>query len=132
MTQSTTYQWHVWIPSLALEGTLMLLTACKIIAYRDGMNRTITVLARDSLLYFVIAFAGLALSVANSVHPIKALNFPVIPPTQCIISIAVGRMVMNIRGLILDDPDRTVYLQSLEFEHSRTYGSEVGLMGSTR
>jgi hypothetical protein len=41
-------------------------------------------------------------------------------------------MVMNIRGLILDDPDRTVYLQSLEFEHSRTYGSEVGLMGSTR
>jgi len=27
----------------------------------------------------------------------------------------VGRMVMNIRGLILDDPNHTVYLQSLQF-----------------
>jgi len=40
-------------------------------------------------------------------------------------------MVMNIRGLILDDPNHTVYLQSLQFEHSRTYGSEIELMRST-
>jgi hypothetical protein len=27
----------------------------------------------------------------------------------------VGRMMMNIRGLILDDPEHTVHLQTLQF-----------------
>jgi hypothetical protein len=37
----------------------------------------------------------------------------------------VGRMMMNIRGLILDDPEHTVHLQTLQFaERTDDAGSE--------
>jgi len=36
-------------------------------------------------------------------------------PAQCVASIAVGRMMMNIRGLVLDDPAHTMHLQTLQF-----------------
>jgi hypothetical protein len=63
--------------------------------------------------------------------------------TQCIVSISVryvcficciwdlislhkvGRMMMNIRGLIMDDPEHTVHLQTLEFADSNCSGSEI-------
>ena len=38
----------------------------------------------------------------------------------------VGRMMMNIRGLILDDPEHTVYLQTLEFPRRHDSGPEEG------
>ncbi|KIM74808.1 hypothetical protein PILCRDRAFT_827866, partial [Piloderma croceum F 1598] len=94
-------------------------------SYRNGMNRTITVLARDSLLYFVVTFVGITLTVANSRHQITPLDFPILPPTQCIVSIAVGRMMMNIRGLILDDPEHTTHLRTLRFAHNTNSGSEI-------
>ncbi|KIM75645.1 hypothetical protein PILCRDRAFT_827079 [Piloderma croceum F 1598] len=120
---STSEQWHVWIPALAFEGILMLLTIYKVISsYYNQMNRTITVLARDSMVYFVIAFVGLALTVANSIHAIVV--FSILLPIQCIISIAVGRMMMNIRGLNLDDSEHTVHLRTLEFTHHHNSGSE--------
>ena len=36
----------------------------------------------------------------------------------------VGRMMMNIRGLVLDDPGHTVRLQTLDFA---TFGSQTAL-----
>ena len=77
--------------------------------------------------------------------------FPICPhkrvfsPTQCIASIAVrrvssiarflnltsphkvGRMIMNIRGLILDDPEHTVHLQTLQFARRTHSGSNIEL-----
>jgi hypothetical protein len=37
----------------------------------------------------------------------------------------VGRMMMNIRGLILDDPEHTTHLQTLRFAHSANSGLEI-------
>jgi hypothetical protein len=67
----------------------------------------------------------------------------VLSPTQCIVSISVryvcficctqdltllhkvGRMMMNIRGLIMDDPEHTVHLQTLDFADRHCSGSEI-------
>ncbi|KIM73094.1 hypothetical protein PILCRDRAFT_829403 [Piloderma croceum F 1598] len=109
----TDIQWHVWVPTLTVEGILMLLTAYKLITYRHHMNRTITVLARDSITYFVLIFVGITLAVVDEIRPI--IPGAVLIPIQCITSIAVGRMMMNIRGLILDDQEHTVRLRTLQF-----------------
>jgi hypothetical protein len=37
----------------------------------------------------------------------------------------VGRMMMNIRGLIMDDPVHTTHLQTLEFATWTNAGSEI-------
>ncbi|KIM83163.1 hypothetical protein PILCRDRAFT_7563 [Piloderma croceum F 1598] len=46
-------------------------------------------------------------------------------PTQWITSIAVGRMMMNLRGLILDDPEHTAHLQTLQFVVCTRSGSDI-------
>ncbi|KIM75614.1 hypothetical protein PILCRDRAFT_827050 [Piloderma croceum F 1598] len=117
-------QWHTWIPSISLEGILILFMARKVIFYRHDMNRTITVIARDSAIYFVILFVGIVLTVVDAVHDYIPISL--LLPTQCITSIAVGRMMMNIRGLILDDPDHTLHLaRTLEFASRHDSDLEV-------
>ena len=37
----------------------------------------------------------------------------------------VGRMMMNIRGLIMDDPEHTTHLQTLQFATRTNAGSEI-------
>jgi len=117
--------WSVqWIPALSLEVILILLTAYKVVStYRNHMNRTITVLARDSTIYFVMIFAGLTLTLAEGI--VRFTSFRILLLTQCITSVAVGRMMMNIRGLILDDLKHTVHLQILEFLRHPNPGSET-------
>jgi hypothetical protein len=45
----------------------------------------------------------------------------------------VGRMMMNIRGLIMDDPQHTVYLHNLEFvKESESESTAVMELGSVR
>jgi hypothetical protein len=121
--ESSDIEWRNWVPSLWLEGVLMLLTAYKVISYRNTMNVTITILARDSVAYFVLVFVGLVLAVADAIHTF--IKFPVLEATVCIVSIAVGRMMMNIRGLIMDDPEHTVHLQTLEFASCHDSGLET-------
>ncbi|KIM72227.1 hypothetical protein PILCRDRAFT_16333 [Piloderma croceum F 1598] len=108
---------------LTLEGVYMLLTAYKLFSNRKTLNRTITLLARDSILYFTLVFASMVVNLTAD----RDSNFPVrfTGPTQCITSIAVGRMMMNIRGLILDDPQHTVHLQTLQFGGRTTAASEI-------
>jgi len=55
----TPNQWAKWTTFLSVEGVIMLLTLYKSLAYRKQSNRTVTVLARDSILYFVVVFACL-------------------------------------------------------------------------
>jgi len=119
-------EWRVWIPSLSLESVLLLLTIYKVISYRNETGQTITVLARDSVVYFVIIVVGLTLTVADDLHPfISLLGFPMLLATQCIVSISVGHMMMNIRGLTMDDPEHTMHLQTLEFANHHNSGSEI-------
>jgi hypothetical protein len=103
----------VWIPFLAIEAVLMLLTVYKSIAYRNQTNRAIIVLARDSILYFVVVFACLVSVLALDIPLYITVSIQI--PAQCVASIAVGRMMMNIRGLVLDDPEYTAHLTTLQF-----------------
>jgi len=104
------YQWYIL---LAFEGVLMLLTAYKMWSYRNAMNQTISVLARDSILYFlVIAACLISVLIFDFVsHTVITLQVP----AHCTASIAVRRMSMNLRGLIIEDPGNTVHLRPLEF-----------------
>jgi len=115
--------WIIWAIFLVLEGIYMLLTAYKVLSYRKTMNQTVTLLARDSIVYFVLIFASMMVNLIADRDP----NFPfrVTVPTQCITSVAVGRMMMNIRGLILDDPEHTVHLQTLQFNVGTTAAPET-------
>jgi len=126
LTDAPTFpQWHVWAVFLSLEGILMLLTAYKTFLYRKQINRTIFVLARDSIVYSTVVF------VTNLIAVIGDLNFDIVWfqfPGQCITSIAVGRMMMNIRGLVMDDPEHTGHMRTLQFAQrpsSSTKGKEV-------
>jgi len=107
---SSVAQWHVWVIYLSVEGVLVLLTAYKLRSYRKSPNRLTTVLARDSIVYFVIVFACIVLLLVYDLLPAMNVDFRV--ACQCVVSVAVGRMMMNIRGLRLDDPKYTVQLQT--------------------
>jgi len=107
---------------MSVEGILMLLTAYKLLSYRNDLNRTITVLARDSIAYFVVVFACLAVILATNIRN-NTVFFQV--PAQCVASVAVGRMMMNIRGLVLDDPEHTVHLQTLQFARQTNSSTEM-------
>jgi hypothetical protein len=39
-------------------------------------------------------------------------------------------MMMNIRGLVLDDPEHTVHLQTLKYAPDPTFGSEDEVVGN--
>ncbi|KIM75620.1 hypothetical protein PILCRDRAFT_668460 [Piloderma croceum F 1598] len=61
-------QWHM-VVFLSVEGALMLLTAYKVLSYfHKDMNPAITVLARDSLVYFIIIFVCLVTIVAKDIR----------------------------------------------------------------
>jgi len=116
--------WDFWAIFLLVEGALMLLTAYKIFSYRNEMNRTVTMPSRDSIVYFAVVFGCLMLCVIAFSDHIISISLAI--PTQCI-AIAVGHMMMNIRGLILEDPERTLYLQTLQFARRTHSGSDVEL-----
>jgi len=116
-------QWTVWITFLPVEGIIMLLTVYKTLLYRNQTNKTIALLARDSLVYFIVVFACMASILASNVGSAFRVNIQA--PTQCITSIAVGRMMMNIRGLILDDPEHTTHLKTLQFAARTNIDSEI-------
>jgi len=107
----------------------MLLTVYKLLSYRNQFNRTIAVLARDSLVYFAVIFACLASILVTDIQG-NILVSTIKVPTQCVTSIAVGRMMMNLRGLILDDPDHTIHLQTLQFAAGANSEIEESTQGS--
>jgi len=106
-------QWVKWTTFLSVEGIIMLLTAYKMLSFRNQSNRIITMLARDSIVYFVVIFACLASVLAADLQ--QGIDISVQVPAQCLASVAVVRMMMNIRGLMLDDPEHTAYLSTLQF-----------------
>ncbi|KIM80417.1 hypothetical protein PILCRDRAFT_822545 [Piloderma croceum F 1598] len=86
-SSNPTTGWSMWTAFLSFEGVLMLLTAYKLFSYRNQMNQTVAMLARDSIIYFIIIFACLTLDIVTNID--IALVFQVSTPTECISSIAV-------------------------------------------
>jgi len=109
---------------LLVEGVFVILTGYKSFSYRHEMNPTITVLARDSIVYFLIIFVCYVLDFVEDIDVnFELFDFSI--PTMCISIIAVSRMMMNIRGLIMEDPEHTIHLRSLEFAACTNPGSEM-------
>jgi len=115
--------WPMWAVFLSADGVLMLLTAYKLLSYRNRMNKTVAMLARDSIVYFIIIFACVLMDIISEVDDNIVISFS--NPTMCISSIVVGRMMMNIRGLIMEDPEYTVHLQTLQFATWNNTDSEM-------
>jgi len=107
------YSW--WIPFMCFDGILLTLALVKAFAFRGIFNPTIRLLARDSVLYFVLMFACL---VVNLVAGLPGLNIPVVIPAEWIACIAVSRMMMNIRSLVFDNSggSQRVELSTLVFQ----------------
>jgi len=116
-------EWPIWTAFLSFEGVLMLLTAYKLLSYRNQMNHTVAILARDSIIYFVLIFVSIMMYMLPSVDTSFTIGFAT--PMQCIASVAVGRMMMNIRGLIMEDPEHTTHLQTLQFATRINASSEI-------
>jgi len=102
----------IWIPFTILDGIIMLLTSYKVFPFRDGHNSTVALLARDSIVYFVVIFST---SLINIAAYTQELGFSLMIPIQCIACVSISRMMMNLRGLVMDDPGNTVRFQTLKF-----------------
>jgi len=109
------YIWLEWTACLLVEAIVVLLTAYKLFLYRNQMNATIALLARDSMVYFLIILGCILSNIISDLYPdLSFINTTV--AAQCINSVAAGRMMMNVRGLILDDPwHTTVRLRTRQF-----------------
>jgi len=72
------------------------------------------VLARDSIIYFIIVIVCLIVTVLERApRDVIILNFQV--TSQNLVCVSMGRLTMNLRGIIFDDPEHTVHLQTLQF-----------------
>jgi len=107
-----------WIPLMIFEGIIMFLTLYKVFPFRTStLTPIITLLARDSILYFVAIFSSMVMNVLD----FKLITeFSLLFPTAFIACVTVSRMMMNLRGLIMEDPDHTVQLQTLHFASAST------------
>jgi len=124
-----------WSVNGKLENFVKLITAGHSGPHCDGSGW-------HSSIYITIRLS--CSTVSESTHKdLAPLWQRVFSPTQCIISISVryvcficctqdltslhkvGRMMMNIRGLIVDDPEHTLHLQTLEFTNRHRSGSEI-------
>jgi len=105
-----------WIPFLIFEGIIIILTLYKIVSNCTSLNPTLRLLARDSIVYFIIMFTSLFATII-SVRLSDFLDGITINASSCIACVAVSRMMVNLRGLTVDDPDgaETAELQTLEF-----------------
>jgi len=104
---------ETWIPYVIFDGIVVILTMYKVFSYRGHMNTTIRLLARDSIVYFIIMFCTFLFNALgeNIQGVVTSL------PGECVACIAVARMMMNIRGLVFDDPygSQGMKLSTIEF-----------------
>jgi len=105
----------LWMPFPVFDGIIMLLTLYKAFPFRGGRSPTASLLARDSVFYFIALFSAM---IANLFGTTFGLNLML--PAECIASISISRMMMNLRGLVMDDPDNTAHLRTLKFASNGT------------
>jgi len=105
---SVSYAWKEqfswWIPFICFDGILFILALVRTLSYRNKSLHTVRVLARDSIVYYLIIFGSLVIDIVEAKH---FDVMPIVIPAEWISCIAVSRMMMNIRGLVFDDPRGT-------------------------
>jgi len=106
--------YSLWIPFACFEGIIMTLTMYRVIPYRNNLSPTLRMFARDSIIYFSIMFSSL-LCCLFLIKFDPAVGTIFVHPSNCIACIAVSRMMLNIRGLSIDDMDDTQLETSIHF-----------------
>ncbi|KAJ7586791.1 hypothetical protein C8J56DRAFT_1052135 [Mycena floridula] len=129
------FLWASWIPPIVFEGIIMALTVHKILLYAT-VNPTLFVLARDSMVYFVLMFTLLAANLVMFLLGRNFLRFLLLgyvfeslsvawklkedpSPSNVVACIAAARMMINMRGLALQPgTPAEIELQPITFEHT--------------
>jgi len=117
-----------WIPFTIFDGVIMLLTLYKVSSFRHCHGPAVSLLARDSIVYFLVLFSTLVINLVVYKHD---FFFGLMVPSQCIVCISISHMMMNIRGLVMDDPDNTVHLRTLKFAPRDGAGDRLGTLHFT-
>jgi len=116
-----------WLPFVVFEGIIIILTLYQVFPSRTNLNPTLRLLARDSIVYFVVmlTFQLLAILWLRFSYILEGMSMN---PANCIACVTVSRMMLNIRGLAVDDPNCTgaTQLQNISFPSSLSEDEEGG------
>ncbi|KAJ7238204.1 hypothetical protein C8J57DRAFT_1727677 [Mycena rebaudengoi] len=95
------YFYAVWIPAVVFESTIILITRYYLSAYEGSkqVNVTLRVLARDSMIYFLIMFSVLLANLFIARFGRDFLGSLLIAPSSVIACVGAARMMMNLREI---------------------------------
>ncbi|RDB16253.1 hypothetical protein Hypma_003020 [Hypsizygus marmoreus] len=108
------YFFAAWIPPVAFESVIIVLTLFRTFRYAS-VPRALHVLARDSIVYFVIVFLMLIANLFIARFGAGFLGALLIVPCSVVACVAAARMTMNIREFTMSD---TVEVTPSAFEMS--------------
>ncbi|KAF8895380.1 hypothetical protein BD779DRAFT_722887 [Infundibulicybe gibba] len=111
------YYYLAWLIPVGFESIIIALTIFKTLQYKT-MGPTLTILARDSAIYFLLMFSVLFANLILSKFGHGFIGSLLIAPSTIIACIAAARMSMNIRQPT-DESHTTHELQPMRF-HSNT------------
>jgi len=119
------YAW--WIPFACFDGILFILAFIKTLSYQENPCSIARILAQDSICYFAIAFGCQVINIVSqryfTIVTVVLVGFP----AEWVACIAVSRMMMNIIGLVFDDPHGTLGIEISTLEFQRRTEDECNL-----
>ncbi|KAF8177338.1 hypothetical protein K438DRAFT_2022297 [Mycena galopus ATCC 62051] len=128
-----TYFFAAWIPAVVFESTIVLITLYYLSAYEwsTEINVTLRVLARDSVIYFLIIFSILVSNLFIARFGRDFLGSLLIAPSSVVACVGAARMMMNIRELDGERGPRTTTLHRNTMEFRGARSTTVGNVGTT-
>lgn len=123
LDSAPSYFFAAWIPPAFFESVLIYLTLYQTFQY-EKVNPTLRVVARDSIIYFVIIFAMLLANIFIARFGKGFLGALLIVPCSVTACIAVARMTMNMRTIAPEVTEQSTWSYqdaSLEFRCDDTY-----------
>ncbi|KAJ6553010.1 hypothetical protein B0H19DRAFT_1155470 [Mycena capillaripes] len=116
------YFYAAWIPPVVFESTIVIITLYYLTAYEWSrkINVTLRVLARDSMIYFLIMFSVLIANLLIARFGRDFLGSLFIAPSSVIACVGAARMMMNLREISTGERNsRTIILDNgvIEFRN---------------
>ncbi|KAJ7348308.1 hypothetical protein DFH08DRAFT_865728 [Mycena albidolilacea] len=112
------YFFAAWIPAVVFESTIILITVYYLSAYEwsKNVNSTLRILARDSMIYFLIMFSVLLANLFIARFGRDFLGSLLIAPSSVIACVGAARMMMNLREISAEDgPSASLDSDVIEF-----------------
>jgi len=109
------YFYVVWIPPVLFESVIIVMTLYKVVQFqKTSPSPLIYLLARDSLVYFVIMFSFLLANLLLARFGRGFLNTLLIVPSTVVACIAASRMSMNMREFVMENHGATLTMNPPE------------------